>query len=595
MIGLKNLKVKTKVILLAAFLLITTVVITGISIKERVDTSRDNLKKVEADIRASYDNNLKNQVQMAVSILQSVEVRRANGEYTLEEAQKNAADMIRGLRYGDNGYFWIDTYEGDNIVYLGSATEGTNRYEMKDVNGFYLIKALIEAGQHKGGGFVDYWFPKPGASEASPKRGYTLSFEPYKWIIGTGNYTDYIDQELNALEVSEKDKLVKGTVGFGIIFLISVLVAVVVTGLMSRMLNKDFKLLSEYFATISTGNFTVSLPKSFTGRKDDFGLLANDVEIMKNSVAKLVGSTKVEADTIIDVVGNINNNVQELNSKIEDVAATTQELAASMQETAASAQTMTATAGEIETASKTIAQKSQEAALQVIEISNRAKATKENVTRSRAQAIEVGTKIENKLQSALEQAKVVEEIKVLTEAIMKITAQTNLLALNASIEAARAGESGRGFAVVADEIRKLADQSKFTVGKIQAVTSEVTEAVFNLSENATDLLRYVSVDVSDSFREFLNVAEAYQDDAIYVDGLIMDFSATSEELLASIDNMLDAIDEVARAATEGAVGTGDIAEKIAYITDRSALVAEQVEVSKDSTERLKGEISNFTI
>ena len=58
--------------------------------------------------------------------------------------------------------------------------------------------------------------------------------------------------------------------------------------------------------------------------------------------------------------------------------------------------------------------------------------------------------ISGSLIQALEEAKVVEQIEVLAQSIMGITAQTNLLALNASIEAARAGEAGKGFAVVAD-------------------------------------------------------------------------------------------------------------------------------------------------
>jgi methyl-accepting chemotaxis protein len=266
-----------------------------------------------------------------------------------------------------------------------------------------------------------------------------------------------------------------------------------------------------------------------------------------------------------------------------------------MQETAASAEEMSATSQEIETASRTIAQKSQEAALQVIEISKRAKDTKEEVQLSQDKADAIGKEIEEKLQKALVQAKVVAQINVLTESIMSITNQTNLLALNAAIEAARAGENGKGFAVVADEIRNLADQSKTGVEKIQGITGEVMEAVTNLSDSAEALLQFVSTDISTSFKKFMGVADDYRNDAVYVDDLISDFSATSEELLASIENIIASVDTVAKAATEGAAGTGDIAEKVSNITNKSAEVAKQVEASKDSSVRLKKEISNFTV
>jgi methyl-accepting chemotaxis protein len=63
--------------------------------------------------------------------------------------------------------------------------------------------------------------------------------------------------------------------------------------------------------------------------------------------------------------------------------------------------------------------------------------------------------IRESLENAIEDTKIVEQIGVLSSAILEITEQTNLLALNAAIEAARAGEAGRGFAVVADEIGSL--------------------------------------------------------------------------------------------------------------------------------------------
>ncbi len=590
-----NLKVRTKIIILACLMLIIIAGLTAGSLSNQFATSNENLAKTEESIRKGYDDNIKNQVENAISLINTVYAKQTAGEYTEEEAKKLAADLVRELRYGDNGYFWIDTYEGDNIVLLGNETEGTNRYESQDVKGFFMIKAIIENGRKEGGGFTDYWFPKAGETEASPKRGYSLAFEPYQWVIGTGNYTDYIDQEISELRTEENKELMAGVTIYAIAMLAAVAIAIVVTVFVSVVLSKDFKTFGKYLNTLSTGNFVVHLPEGYASRKDDFGALSRDLENMKNSVAGLVGSAMTEANNIVEVFDHIDNNVRVLNENIEDVAATTQELAASMEETAASAQEMSATSEEIAQASKSIAQKSQQASRQIVEISKRAWSTKENVQETQSNINHIKNEIESKLQNSLEKANVVSEISVLTQSIDNITSRTNLLALNASIEAARAGESGRGFAVVADEIRQLANQSKNTVTRIEEVTQEVIVAVKDLSENAGELLNFVTTDISASMQRFTEVADAYKDDAVFIDGIVTDFNQTAEQLLASIDNITSAVNEVANAASEGAAGTGDIAEKISNVTDKSAEVTQQLEISRGSSKRLTKEINHFTV
>jgi methyl-accepting chemotaxis protein len=176
-------------------------------------------------------------------------------------------------------------------------------------------------------------------------------------------------------------------------------------------------------------------------------------------------------------------------------------------------------------------------------------------------ATQVRLQVQEKLEKAIEESKAVEEINELAGSILSIASQTNLLALNASIEAARAGEAGKGFAVVAGEIGKLADESTQTVNQMQKINQQVFHAVANLSDNAKELIGFVSEDVTKDYQKMLSATNDYSADADKVNDIVTELSSISQEVLASIENITSAVSGVATATSEGAEGTANIAAR----------------------------------
>jgi len=142
---------------------------------------------VEKPATQAQDLLIKSEVETAVSMLQAIYTKHQEGRMDLKQAKKIGADLLRGLKYGKDGYFWADTTKGVNVVLYGNKdVEGKNRLEAKDKNGVFYVKDFMAKG--KRGGYVDYCFPKKGQTATQNKRSYVLLFKPFGWVVGSGYY-----------------------------------------------------------------------------------------------------------------------------------------------------------------------------------------------------------------------------------------------------------------------------------------------------------------------------------------------------------------------------------------------------------------------
>ena len=146
---MKNLSVKVKMTIIG----LLVVVFMGVSVYYSVSSMRAIDKRIlqeqEINIRKDYDDSIKQQVEQVITLLDSFKADIDAGIYTQEEGMKLAADKVRGLRYGEEGYFWIDQSDGINVVLLGNDIEGTNRLGTQDVTGFEMVRDFIQVLWHK--------------------------------------------------------------------------------------------------------------------------------------------------------------------------------------------------------------------------------------------------------------------------------------------------------------------------------------------------------------------------------------------------------------------------------------------------------------
>ena len=202
---------------------------------------------------------------------------------------------------------------------------------------------------------------------------------------------------------------------------------------------------------------------------------------------------------------------------------------------------------------------------------------------------------EKAILEAIEDIKVVEEIKAMAQVISGIAEQTNLLALNAAIEAARAGDNGKGFAVVADEVRKLAEQSSSTVQAIDSTISRVQIATDNLSDNAKDILKFMDNTVMKDYDKFDEILNGNVEDANFVSKLAEGLASMSQEMTATMNQLSQAVENIAKSAENSSENTMRISQGMNEMVQGVDQIAMTSEGQAELAENLNNTVSKFKI
>lgn len=400
-----------------------------------------------------------------------------------------------------------------------------------------------------------------------------ISYE-YNGVMKYASYAVTKNNNILVITADEEEvmKPINNVVKTAIFISIAVVILLAMFGFMvGTVIVRPIERITDIIGDTAEFNFKHNpYSDSICKRKDETGEMARAVRSMRESLRDMVQGIENAKGSIASSVSKLQLVIQVVNQMSSDNSATTQELAAGMQETSATTETIFSNIGDINKGATSIKQLSVDGARQSMEVMKRANSLKNTTLVAATRTKEIYNSVKAKSDQAIVDAKAVEKINVLTEAIMSISSQTGLLALNASIEAARAGEAGKGFAVVASEIGKLADQTSKEVTNINQVVDEVNQAVQNMSDCLEETSGFLGSTVLDDYQEFTKVGEQYNEDANVFKTSMNDVQSAIEVLNDSLSSIAEALSGINETIGESTVGITDIAQKTAEMVEKAS-------------------------
>ncbi len=167
-------------------------------VKEEVNRVYEFIKYLQTSTEIELKNNIKSRVYEAHSIATGI-YEKYKDTKSKEEIFELIKTTLNSIRFNEGrGYFFTDDVYGNKLSYpIDLSLEGKNLLHFEDAKGYKLFESIVKTIKEKSERFDEYYWVKPNTNnEIGRKLSFYKYFEPLNIAIGTGEYFDDFEKEI---------------------------------------------------------------------------------------------------------------------------------------------------------------------------------------------------------------------------------------------------------------------------------------------------------------------------------------------------------------------------------------------------------------
>ncbi len=227
-----NISYGQKVFLLATLPLIAAVfLITLVVSAQSRQLAEREIQALEAQLIETKRAELQNYLSIARTAFVNTYGRAAPDD---EDAKLAVTRELAAMLYGQDGYFFVFDYDGNNLVAPRQThLIGKNWTGLKDLNGTPITDELIRIAR-TGGGYHSFDWPKPSTGATERMIVYVNGLQDWRWVVGTGVFIDDILENV-AVARADVETRIRTTSYYIVGIAVAALIAVFMTGMVLNL------------------------------------------------------------------------------------------------------------------------------------------------------------------------------------------------------------------------------------------------------------------------------------------------------------------------------------------------------------------------